>query len=82
MAPPEMMAAKAARLSEEAAEQELFDYARRRPRAFRALGASLMRQLPKDPKEKCRLLARAIPLIAVCPVDLDSAIREGEDEEP
>ena len=60
-------AAKASRLALEEAQQELMDYARRHPMAFRKLAAYKLPSVPNDPAEACRSLAPVIPLFALRP---------------
>ena len=58
-------AAKAVRLSLEEAQQELLDFARRHPVAFRGLAARKLPSVPQEEAETCRSLAPIIPLFAL-----------------
>ena len=59
--------AVAVRLSPRGAEHEFRDYARRHPRAFRALSSAMMRQPSKDTDETCRLLSQSVPVVVLQP---------------
>ena len=60
-------AARAVRLSLEEGQQELLDFSRRHPMAFRKLAARKLPSVPKDEAETCRALAPVIPLFALRP---------------
>ena len=55
--------ATAVRLSLEEAQQELLDYARRNPVAFRRLAAWRLQEIPKEQAETCRLLSQLLPAV-------------------
>ena len=57
--------ALAVRLSPADAEQEFRDYARRHPRAFRALSSAILAQPSPDPDQNCRSLAQSIPVVVL-----------------
>ena len=61
-------AARAVRLSPAEVQQELMDYARRYPLAFRRLAAQKLPSVPKDEAEICRSLAPLIPMFALRPL--------------
>jgi deazaflavin-dependent oxidoreductase (nitroreductase family) len=60
------MEAVAERLSQEGAESEILDYARRYPRLLRAL-SRLMGYQVEDSEEDYRALARLVPVVAFYP---------------
>ena len=59
------MKAIAERVSEERAEEELSDYARRHPVAYRELGKRLLGETIRGQTEGYRKLAKKIPIIAI-----------------
>ena len=59
--------ALAVRLSPQGAEHEFRDYARRHPRAFRALSSAMMQHPSNDPEENSRSLAQSIPVVVLQP---------------
>ena len=61
-------AARVVRLSPAEVQQELMDYARRYPLAFRRLAAMKLRAVPCNVTETCRSLAPLIPMCALRPL--------------
>jgi deazaflavin-dependent oxidoreductase (nitroreductase family) len=61
------LGAVAVRLSPKGAEHEFRDYARRHPRAFRALSSAILAQPSPDTDENCHSLAQSIPVVVFQP---------------